>query len=91
MDDNSFYVITKDKFFQVLSDFSIVEITDYASHSDFERFVYPYFLEINSSTDPIELTKKMMNSIIKYSTESYPTYYIFNTKDNAFQFFKGES
>jgi len=88
--DNEFMIVTPSVIYQVLRDFGVIEITDYASFVLEEQVLYPYFVHIEHDKNIDQQVKNMIFAIMKRHTHLDSQFYQYIYPQGKYIFFKEE-
>jgi hypothetical protein len=88
--ENGFFILNKTSSFQVLNDFALVEITQYASFSHEEMIMYAYSEDIMSNRHPKEIIYDILDSMYHHLEYIGHKFVIFDNHEMKYEFFGGD-
>lgn len=85
-----FFVITQATCFQVLKNFAVVEITQFASFSHEEMMMFAYQEDIKSQREPKDIIHDILKSMYHHLEYIHPRFVVFNNNDMRYEFLGGK-
>lgn len=81
---NRHFIIHQQTIYQLLNNFLVVEIQDFAAFDQEERIIFKQLSKINQAADLVSHVHQMMSEIYQNFNHYERQYYIFNTKTKTY-------